>query len=255
MKISNQNNNITFKHKKIGTVNLLKLKNGEKTGIEKALISIFEDNNTEDAKIIGKLQELWTQYCYKLPPREALLSKTLTEDICNNFISLNVVNNLDKKALQAYSPSPPVKRVFLAIEKEGEDVLEKRVLGLMNITEEETIPKRLKLNFLVVNPLLISKNIKREIAGIGETLFTKIVQIAEKKGYRDISWSSENNSFYLDLLKKRKIDSDKVHVGGVSFVLPQRFFNSFLDYFDGKYKMNFSSAPIEKELSYFDVSA
>ncbi len=245
MKINNYNQNINFKSTRICTANLFKLKSGEKRNFEQVFITMLSDKSNEDCKTVKKLREYWLKKAEKLNFESKELLKELAIGICDNFIKLNdfskVPNSLNIDGKQ--------QRIFLAIEKPGNSPLEKRILGFTKLRDSFQDEKKIEGSFIVVSPLEVKQNLKRNFSGIGETLFLKSIQIAKCNGFDKFGWSSDNNPYYFHLLNQAQININEIFDGYRYFRLPEKYFDYFLKSYDKKYNTNFSSNIIEQELS------
>lgn len=201
MKISSQNNNIHFTSIRICPVNLYKIKSGQKNGFEKAFITMLDDKNIEDLKVVKKLQKLWLKNLSKLELAESNLVKRETEGLCENFIKLNKSQTEKDVFSKFYDPNH--KRIFLAVEKAGKSPLESRIIGITKIRDHFENPDEVEGAFIVVNPLELIPQ-KRTLSGIGETLFAKTIQIVRAGNYKNFVWKSDNDPFYFHILKRLK---------------------------------------------------
>lgn len=258
MKILNQKNNIAFGCIRIGEVNLSKIKNGKKIGLEKAFITMLDEKDINDVEVVKKLKRLWVKNSSKLPhsPRdEAYLTQRETEGLCDNFVELSQPDPVE----ECFGPfaENSYKRIFLVVEKPGNSSLEKRILGFTKMREHVERPQALEWSYLVVNPLFSAANKKRTLGGIGETLFAKTLQIATQNRFKKVEWMSDNDPYYKHILEKIHINIKDIIESDVWTVLalPKKHFGTFLNYFDKKYDMNFSSAAVESELPSFRIKA
>lgn len=250
MKILGQQNNISFTSTRIGEVNLFKIRHGKKVGMEKAYLTLFNDKDNIDANTVRLVQDLWVKNSKKLSDHDAHLVKMETEGICDNFLMFHNVHLGKNEFSSNYDIYQ--QRLFLAIETEGKLPLEKRIVGLIKLRDISDNKGKIEGSFLVVNPLQMAKYKKRKLGGIGENLFAKAIQIGLNGKFSNFSWKSDNNSYYSNILKNAAITLRDLDSGnGFYFSLPKKLFKSFLDYFDKKYRMGFSSTPVEQILSGF----
>lgn len=256
MNISYQKDNTHFTSTRLGTVNLYKVKHNKKVGFEQAFITMLDDKDASDADVVKKLKDLWIKNSdKKLQPQEAHLVKMESRGLCDNFAMCH--NNFANESRLSPFYEPNQKRVFLAIEQPGKSPLEKRILGFAKIRDIANVSGKTELSFLVVNPLFLAGNKKRKLSGIGETLFAKTMQICKEGGFKSFCWGSDNNPYYFNILNKKhaNIDLRQVFDGWSYFSIPQKIFDNFLNYFDKKYNMNFSSSSVEKEISSFHIDS
>lgn len=250
MKIYSQQNNISFTSTRIGEVNLFKIRHGKKVGMEKAYLTLLNDKDNIDANTVRLVQDLWVKNSKKLPENDAHLVKMEIKGICENFLMFHNVHLGKNEFPSNYDLNQ--QRLFLVIESEGKPSLEKRIIGFIKLRDIRENQGKMECSFLVVNPLQMAKYKKRKFGGIGESLFAKAIQIGLNGNFSNFSWKSDNNSYYSNILKNAAINLRDLDSGnGFYFSLPKKLFKSFLDYFDKKYNMNFSSTPVEQILSGF----
>lgn len=222
MEISSQNNNVIFTSTPIHRVNVINTKDGS---FLPAIFSKLDQKEPEDAKAIKKISSSWLKFeTYNFPKQIvktsknnlALLKSFFTGEVCDyrSFYALEL--------LQKPNASKP---------------LAKRIIGIMCI-RESVENNRLCLALLNTKPKFIVQNDNRTIKGSGENLFAEAINLAKEKKFSSVIIDSYNDRFYLGTLRNAKIVDEELRESGL-FIIPQKYFNKYLDYWKKKFALNF----------------
>lgn len=233
MLIQNQKNSLAFTSLPLCRVNLNRLSSGNKIGTKTVLISLLNETDKKDLEAIKKILGKWTT-----TKKATYIGQIETERFCEDFLGLS----------NSRQDDPGHARLYLAVESERIFPFGPKILGLMKVRKSSEKFNGISLSYLITNPEFSSDNKQRKLGGIGEILFSKAVQICRGGKFNELSWVSDNDPFYFNLLGKAGINAEEAQ-RGISFVLPKKLLPSLQEYLDGKYKTSFLSTPAEKELS------
>lgn len=135
-----------------------------------------------------------------------------------------------------------------AIELIEDKPLEEKIVGISHISHCRNIDmpvfNKLKLSVLFTKPELNKQADDRKIKNIGEILFGQVINIAKNTDYEKITFTSLNDGFYLNILKKFGIDVSKdpeiFDSKEGSFCLRKKYYDSSLDYLQREFNIDFS---------------
>lgn len=219
------NNNINFTSTPLRSVNIKNIANEVETGLTRACFSHLDPGNPEDGNAMRKIIKNWQKNIENLLLPEDVEDriKGITTRICEQF----------------FEPKPDEEFFAIELPKETANIpLAERILGLFKLKVSED---NLSLPFIVTHPKLVTQYEKRRYKGVGEAMIGEIIRIAKKDGFLSVGITSSNDDFYIKTLKNAKIPTGKEVCDCSYFQIPRKYFDTYLNYIDKKYKNNTSS--------------
>lgn len=221
MRISCQKDNTSFKSMPIHGVHVIDVQNKE---LIPAVFSKLDPQNFEDQEAIKEIASSWLKLDkFNLPKQ---IKKISTD---NTRIFYKFFKDLLDEDRNFYTLELP--------QKSGKSKpLAKRIIGIMGIRESER-NNRLCLSLLNTKPKFIFQHNQRQIKGVGENLFAEAINLAYEKGYFSVIIDSHNDPFYFGTLKNAQLEDQELRQDGL-FVIPQKYFKKYLDYWKTKFDVN-----------------
>lgn len=185
----------------------------------KMLFSRLDINSRTDVDAIKQIQEqTWKN------------DDNIKRTICRKFLGPNVSGD------------------FFALEKQGEESLGERIVGLMNILKyKDSESPVVNISYLVSKHNYLSNPKKRQVKGVGEILLGEAVNVAKKFGAR-LKVFSTNDNFYLHCFENARMrlnESVMTGIYGSDFTIMGYDLDRFLKYCSKKYKVDYSVDSLE----------